>query len=85
MEKTKGMKDPLFHIVKRDNVKTSKLVGIKAVAVVLALILSSILLAITLGCNPITFIGSLFTGTFASYSLWDALKEIAILLSLGLA
>ena len=85
MEKTREMKDPLFHIVKRDNVKTSKLVGIKAVAVVLALILSSILLAITLGCNPITFIGSLFTGSFASYSLWDALKEIAILLSLGLA
>ena len=85
MEKTREMKDPLFHIVKRDSVKTSKLIGIKTTAVVLALILSSILLAITLGCNPITFIGSLFTGTFASYSLWDALKEIAILLSLGLA
>ena len=85
MEKSRETKDPLFHIVKRDNVKTSKLVGIKTTAVVLALIVSSILLAITLHCNPITFIGSLFTGTFASYSLWDALKEIAILLSLGLA
>lgn len=85
MEKSRETKDPLFHIVKRDNVKTSKLVGIKTVAVVLALLVSSVLLAITLHCNPITFIGSLFTGTFASYSLWDALKEIAILLSLGLA
>lgn len=85
MEKTKEKKDPLFHIVKRDNVKTSKLIGIKTTAIVLALVVSSILLAITLGCNPFTFIGSLFTGTFASYSLWDALKEIAILLSLGLA
>ena len=85
MEKSRETKDPLFHIVKRDAVKTSKLVGIKTTAVVLALIVSSILLAITLHCNPFTFIGSLFTGTFASYSLWDALKEIAILLSLGLA
>lgn len=85
MVKSRETKDPLFHIVKRDNVKTSKLIGIKTVAIVLALIVSSILLSITLQCNPFTFIGSLFTGTFASYSLWDALKEIAILLSLGLA
>ena len=85
MEKLMNKKDPLFHIIKRDNIKTSKLVGIKTTAIVLALIVSSILLAITLQCNPFVFIGSLFTGTFASYSLWDALKEISILLSLGLA
>ena len=85
MEKSKKTKDPLFHIVKRDNVKTSKLIGIKTTAIVCALLVSSVLLAITLHCNPFSFISSLFTGTFASYSLWDALKEIAVLLSLGLA
>ena len=85
MEKTKTVKDPLFHIVKKDTISTPRLIRIKALAITFALIVSSILLAITLGCNPFTFIGSLFTGTFSSYGLWDALKEIAILLSLGLA
>ena len=58
MEKTisKPMKDPLVHIVKKDTITTGKLIGIKALALLAAFIVSSILLGISEGCDPFTFL-----------------------------
>ena len=79
-------KDPLIHIVKRDQITIGKTIGIKVMALLLAFIVSSILLAANEGCNPFTFLGSLFSGSFGSgLSIWTTLKDLAILLGLGLA
>ncbi|MCR5647661.1 MAG: hypothetical protein K6F81_05200 [Acholeplasmatales bacterium] len=88
MEKTisKPMKDPLVHIVKKDTITTGKLIGIKAIAFLLAFIVSSILLGIAEGCDPFTFLISLINGSFGTgLSIWMLLRDMAILLGLGLA
>ncbi|MBO6273978.1 MAG: ABC transporter permease, partial [Methanobrevibacter sp.] len=88
MEKVnqKAVKDPLFHIVRRDTITTGKTIAIKVIAVLLAFIVASILLGISEGCDPFTFLGALFTGSFGTeLGLWILLKDMAILLGLGLA
>lgn len=88
MENTvsKSVKEPLFHIVRRDTITTGKSIAIKVIALILAFIVSSIILGISEGCDPFTFLGSLFLGSFGSqYSIWVLLKDMAILLGLGLA
>ena len=88
MEKTvsKPMKDPLIHIAKKDTITTGRLIGIKAIAFLLAFIVSSILLAISEGCDPFTFLISLINGSFGTgLSIWMLLRDMAILLGLGLA
>ncbi len=88
MEKTisKPMKDPLIHIAKKDTITTGKLIGIKAIAFFLAFIVSSIILGISEGCDPFTFLISLINGSFGTgLSIWMLLRDMAILLGLGLA
>ena len=85
-DSTKTVKDPLFHIVRKDDVKAGRKIAVKIIALILAFLLASILLLASEGCNPITFLSSLFTGAFGSeLSIWILLKDIAILLGLGLA
>ena len=85
MEKTMNrQKDPLMHIVKRDQITVGKMVGIKLLALFLAFIVSSIILAVSEGASPIAFLVSLFRGLFEK-DIWITLKGIAILLGLGLA
>ena len=82
----KLQKDPLIHIAKRGDITIGKTIAIKTVAFLMAFIISSILLAASEGCNPFTFLGSLFSGSFGSgLSIWTTLKDMAILLGLGLA
>ena len=44
-------KEPLFHIVKRDAIPWYQSLGIRAVAIVLALILCAIITTVTTGIN----------------------------------
>ena len=46
-------KEPLFHIVKRDAIPWYQSLGIRAVAIVLALILCAVITTVTTGINPI--------------------------------
>ena len=86
METKKLAKDPLIHIVRKDGIKTGRLIGIKAIAIIIAFIVSSILLAAFEGCDPLTFIACLFSGSFGTMSKFMVmLKDMAILLGLGLA
>ena len=45
-------KEPLFHIVKRDTLPLHQALGIRALAILLALILCGIITTITTGINP---------------------------------
>ena len=46
-------KEPFFHIVKRDALPWYQSVGIRAIAIILALIVCAVVTTITTGINPI--------------------------------
>src|SRR5574344_950269 len=82
----KSKKEPLFHVVKKTNLSLTKKILIRVIAVFLAFLLSAMFLWISEGCDPVTFFVSLFTGVFGTERrIWISLKDVAILLGLGLA
>lgn len=59
-------KEPLFHIVKRDALPWYQSVGIRAIAIVLALIVCAVVTMILTGTNPIQVFQSIIAGAFGS-------------------
>ena len=59
-------KEPLFHIVKRDVLPWYKSWGIRAAAIVAALVVCGIITTITTGLNPFKVYGSFIQGAFGS-------------------
>ena len=79
-------KEPLFHIVKRDAIPWYQSLGIRAAAIVLALILCAIITTVTTGINPIQVYQSNFAGAFGSArKIWITFQNISILLLISLA
>ena len=79
-------KEPFFHIVKRDALPWYKSVGIRAIAIALALILCAIVTTLTTGTNPIQVYKSIFIGAFGSArKTWITFQNISILLLISLA
>ena len=79
-------REPFFHIVKRDALPWYKSMGIRILAIVLALVLCAIVTTITTGINPIQVYESIFTGAFGSVrKTWITFQNIAILLLIALA
>ena len=79
-------KEPFFHNVKRDALPGYQAVGIRAVAIVLALVLCGILTTITTGIDPIEVYKSIFTGAFGTErKTWITLQNLSILLLIALA
>ena len=79
-------KEPLFHIVKRDAIPWYQSLGIRAAAIVLALILCAIITTVTTGINPIQVYQSIFAGAFGSArKIWITFQNISILLLISLA
>ena len=79
-------KELFFHIVKRDALPWYQAVGIRAVAIVLALVLCGILTTITTGIDPIEVYKSIFTGAFGTErKTWITLQNLSILLLIALA
>ena len=87
----KTQREPLFHVVKRDDMPTWKAWLIRVATIVVAMvvvgILSMLVTSKTFGeTYKIMFVGvfgRLFDGNFTR--LWKYLQEIAILLALALA
>ena len=79
-------KEPLFHIVKRDALPWYKSLGIRFLAILLALILCGIITTITTGINPLQVYQSIILGAFGSVrKTWVTFQNIAILLLIALA
>lgn len=79
-------KEPFFHIVKRDVFPWHKSLGIRAAAIVLALLLCAIVTTITTGINPIQVYESIITGAFGTVrKTWVTFQNISILLLISLA
>ena len=81
------IKEPLFHIAKRDNLTPKKALWIRALSVVGGIFAMALFCTIISGKNPFTIISSLFNGAFGTErKIWILLQNTAVLLivSLGL-
>lgn len=79
-------KEPFFHVVKRDTLSFYKSMGIRAAAIVLALIVCAVVTTITTGINPIQVYESIFVGAFGTArKTWITLQNISVLLLISLA
>lgn len=83
---TKNKKEPLLHISRRDSMRSRQRVLLRFISVLCAFLICSIILVAYKGYSPISFIGTLFSGTIGdSFNIWVFLGNCAILLGLGLA
>ncbi len=83
----KTNKEPLLHIVKRDNISVFKKIAIYAIAIFLSLLLGGIICSLvsTRG-NVVKFFTSLYQGSFGTERLtWLFLQEFALLLAVSMA
>ena len=79
-------KEPFLNIVMRDALPWYQSVGIRAIAIVLALIVCAIVTTITTGINPIQVYESMIIGAFGSArKTWVTFQNISILLLIALA
>lgn len=85
MAKTKQARFSV-RIVKREPLPWYSRVGIRALAILAALVVTGIVITILTGANPIDVYVSMFKGSFGTkLRVWSLLQSIAILLCISLA
>ena len=87
MAKTENKtRSPLFHIVKREPLPWYGAWGVRAGAIVLALLLSAIVITMLTQKNPIEIYKAMFEGAFGSSNrIWNLLQQLSMLLCVSLA
>ena len=81
-----AIREPLFHMVKRDNLVWWKAWIIRIIAVVGALVASGVVTILFTGENPLGVYATMFEGAFGtSRRLWGLLQSLAMLLCVSLA
>lgn len=79
-------KEPLIHIVKRDNLSKKNAWIVRAVAIFAALIICAIVTTCLTGDNPIKVYATIISGAFGSArKTWVTLQSLSILLIISLA
>ena len=82
----KHNRESRFHIVKRDALPWYRAWGIRAIAIVAALLLCALITTLCTGLNPLQVYGTMFQGAFGSERrIWILLQNLAILLCISLA
>ena len=80
------VREPLFHIVKRDALPWYRAWGIRALAIVLALLLCALITTLCTRLNPLKVFATMFSGAFGtSRKMWILGQNLAILLCISLA
>ena len=80
------VREPLFHIAKRDTLPWYQAWGIRAIAIVLALLLCALITTLCTHLNPLKVFGTMFSGAFGSpRKIWILGQNLAILLCISLA
>ena len=83
---TKKQTEPLFHITKRSKISLKRAILIRALTVLAALVVMSLIMIVLAKENPITLIGSMFDGAFGTgLRTWVLFSDTAILLGIALA
>ncbi len=79
-------REPLIHVVKRDQIPLWRAMLIRVAAVLLSLIACAAIIYSITGQNPVEVYGSILDGAFGtSRRMWVTFQETAILLCVGLA
>ena len=82
----KKVREPLFHIVKRDVTDKKTPFIVRGVAILLALIIITVLTVLLVDTNPFEFIGLMFSGSFGTFKrILNLFQKLAILLCISLA
>ncbi len=86
MTATKHKRQKPFRIVKREPLAWYYRVGVRAIAIVAALLVTAIVITLLTKKNPLEVYGSMWTGVFGTgLRVWSMLQELAILLCISLA
>ena len=81
-----AVKEPLFHIVKRDKTTFMRGAAVRLCAIVLSLIVCAVIIVMLTGMNPLSVYGALWDGAVGtSRRMWITLRDSAILLCIGFA
>lgn len=81
-----NVREPLFHVVKRDGVTLSRSLLVRLIAIVLALIVCAVVIVLLTGMNPLSVYAALWNGAVGtSRRMWITLRDAAILLCIGFA
>ncbi|MBP5311331.1 MAG: ABC transporter permease [Clostridia bacterium] len=82
----KSKREPLIHITKRDVMPLWKAILVRAAAVVIALVVSSILVMILTKRNPAQVLSAMFNGSFGTpRKALNMIQDVAMLLCISLA
>jgi simple sugar transport system permease protein len=85
MAKTSGTNTPLVRIAKRDTLSTPKAWGIRALAIVLALLVDALIIYSIVKLNPIGVYQTMGEGAFGtSRRSWVTIRDTALLLCMGI-
>ena len=80
------VKEPLFHVVKRDDLSFVRSMMVRLIAIVLALIVCAVVIVFLTGMNPLNVYAALWDGAVGtSRRMWITLRDAAILLCIGFA
>ena len=80
------VKEPLFHVVKRDDLSFVRIMMVRLIAIVLALIVCAVVIVFLTGMNPLNVYAALWDGAVGtSRRMWITLRDAAILLCIGFA
>ncbi len=79
-------KAPLFHIVKRPELSWKKALGIRMLAIFIAILVCALVTYLLTGDDPVSVFKTIWEGSFASERrIWVLLQNISILLIISLA
>jgi len=79
-------KAPLFHITKRMDISKPRAYGIRAIAILIAFLVSGLLTVFLTGESPLSVYSSIFNGAFGSArKIWVLAQNASILLLIALA
>ncbi len=82
----KKARNPMFHIVKRTPMSFWGALGVRAVAIVSALVLSAVIIMLFAEKNPIEVYKAMIDGAIGTENrIWDLVHNVAIMLCVSLA
>ncbi len=85
MAKTSGAKTPLVRIAKRDGLSMPKAWGIRAAAIVLALLVDALIIFAIVRLNPVGVYKTMISGAFGTTRRsWVTIRDTALLLCMGI-
>ena len=86
MSEINTVKEPLFHVVKRDNITVWTKILIYVFSTLIALFLGGVICSLVATGNPFMFFTSLFKGSFGTQrKIWIYLRDNALLLCVSMS